>query len=237
MKKIMLIMLLIALANPAFAADGTKKDVIDKAKVQTPKSMEKKAEPVVSTTTRDKLLNTPTEYDVVYGDLKAPIKIVEYASLSCSHCAHFNQAVKPDIAKKYIDAGKASLTLKPFPLNPPALRALLLANCTKDNNKRKAFIDALFASIESWAYPKNQASADAETKIKLMKIGKMGGINEKDADACINDAKKEKEIVELIKQAKEALKIESTPTFFINGVKFEGEKTFEDMSKAIDAVK
>ena len=67
------------------------------------------------------------------GDEKAPVTIIEYASLSCPHCAHFHNTILPELKKRYIDTGKAKLIHRPYPLNEPALRGAMLAGCVIDD--------------------------------------------------------------------------------------------------------
>ena len=88
--------------------------------------------------------------DVVEGQANAPVTVVEYASMTCSHCAAFATKVYPTLKSKYIDTGKAKLILREFPLDPLATAGFMLARCSGD--KREAMIELLFAQQKNWAF-------------------------------------------------------------------------------------
>lgn len=166
--------------------------------------------------------------DVVYGKEDAPVTIVEYASLSCPHCAHFFTHVLPELAAKYIDTGKVRLVYRDFPLNEPALKAAALVQCA-DKDRRHVFIKVLFSTQEKWAY------GTTSLQETLAGIAQLGGIARDRFDACMADKELQKTILEVEKEAGDDYGITSTPSFFINGIFNKKDHELDTMSKAIEA--
>lgn len=152
--------------------------------------------------------------DVVIGDKKAPITIVEYSSLSCPHCRAFHAGIFPDIKSKYIDTGVANFVRRPFPLNEPALRAAMLVSCVGPE-RTTTFTDVLFELQDKWAYSNDFLD-------HLQKIAAVGGVPEEQFSSCMTNAEVEEKILKGRKEAVEALDIQATPTIFVNGIKLEG---------------
>src|SRR5271170_2235265 len=117
--------------------------------------------------------------DHVLGKADAPITIIEYASLTCPHCAEFNKEIIPELKAKYVETGKARLIYRDFPLDQWALRASVLARCAP-SDKYFGFIDVLFQNQETWATAKDPMAA-------LEKIGKLGGVSSERFNACMQD--------------------------------------------------
>jgi protein-disulfide isomerase len=166
--------------------------------------------------------------DQVMGAADAPVTIVEYASLTCSHCAHFAEMTFPKIKQKYIDTGKVRYIFREFPLDSLAAAAFMLARCasTDDKSKYFAMIDTMFAQQRTWAVEKPIPP--------LLAISKQAGFTEKSFDACLSNQKVLDGIESIRQRAVKEFKVESTPTFFINGTKFPGALSIEDMAKAIE---
>src|SRR3981081_4572500 len=163
--------------------------------------------------------------DRILGKADAPITIIEYASLTCPHCAHFDVDVLPKLKAKWIDTGKAKLVLRDFPLDGPALRAAMIARCAPPD-RFYAFADTLFASQDKWATTKDYREA-------LARLAKLGGMGKDEFEACLNNTTLENRIVEQRLVASQELDINSTPTFFINGSKFSGAPTAEEFNKVL----
>lgn len=142
------------------------------------------------------------------GDPEAPVKIREFASLSCSHCAQFHQMTFPALKEKYIDTGKVHFTFTDFPLNGPALDASLVARCLPEKSYFK-FIKYLFETQEDWAYERNYRQIITQNA-KLL-----GGSGEK-LDACLESERLRIGLVDIQQKASEQFSIRSTPTFVIN---------------------
>ena len=191
---------------------------IDPAAAQTP------AKPAANAAS----LLAPTPQDRILGQPDAPITIVEYASLTCPHCAHFDTAVLPKLKEKWIDSGKAKLILRDFPLDEPAMRAAMVARCAPPE-RFYPLVDALFSGQEKWATAKDYRAA-------LERLAKLGGVGDKEFKACIADKKLEDQVAGSRLSAAKDLGVDSTPTFFINGTKFEGAPTVEAFERALSGL-
>jgi protein-disulfide isomerase len=169
-----------------------------------------------------------TKDDRILGNPDAPITIIEYASLTCPHCAHFTNEVLPELKKKWIDTGKAKLVLREFPLDEPALRAAMIARCAPPD-RFYAYVDALFATQDKWVMAKDYREA-------LARIVKLGGMRQDEFDNCLKNTNLENKILEERLAASKELDVNSTPTFFINGTKFTGAPSVEEFDKALSAL-
>jgi protein-disulfide isomerase len=169
-----------------------------------------------------------TKDDRILGNADASITIIEYASLTCPHCAHFTNEVLPELKKKWIDTGKAKLVLREFPLDEPALRAAMIARCAPPD-RFYAYVDALFATQDKWVMAKDYREA-------LARIVKLGGMSQDEFDNCLKNTNLENKILEERLAASKELDVNSTPTFFINGTKFAGAPSVEEFDKALSAL-
>lgn len=142
------------------------------------------------------------------GDPKAPVKIIEYFSLTCSHCAHFHNDVLPEMKTKYIDSGKVYIEFREFPLNDPALKASLTARCLPED-KYDGFVGLLFKTQDHW-------SGGLEYMKALKQNAKLAGMSDETFDACQTEPQLKLKIAEEMQVAKDKWKIDSTPTFIIN---------------------
>jgi protein-disulfide isomerase len=163
--------------------------------------------------------------DRVLGKADAPITIIEYASLTCPHCAHFDVDVLPKLKEKWINTGKAKLVLRDFPLDEPALRAAMVARCAPAE-RFYPLVDTFFAQQEQWVTSRDYRTA-------LEKLAKLGGMSEKEFKACISDKKLEDQVAQSRLTASQQLGVDATPTFFINGKKFDGAPTVEAFDQAL----
>jgi protein-disulfide isomerase len=173
-------------------------------------------------------LLAPNPQDRVLGKPDAPITIVEYASLSCSHCANFSNAVLPTLKKNWIDTGKAKLVLRDFPLDEPALRAEMLLRCAPPE-RFYPLAETLFETQDKWAVAKDWRGA-------LEKLVRLAGIGKKEFDSCLANKAVEDQIVQSRLTAAQQLGVNSTPTFFINGKKYEGEPTIEAFEQVLSGL-
>lgn len=169
-----------------------------------------------------------TKEDRILGNPNAPITIIEYASLTCPHCAHFADDVLPELRKKWIDTGKAKLVLRDFPLDEEALRAAMIARCAPPD-RFYAFVDTFFAAQPKWATAQDYREA-------LARLAMLGGMGKNEFDKCLADTALESKIVEERLIASKELDVNSTPTFFINGTKFAGAPTVEEFDKVLSGV-
>ena len=169
-----------------------------------------------------------TKDDRILGNPEAPITIVEYASLTCPHCAHFANDVLPELKKEWIDTGKARLVLRDFPLDEPALRAAMIARCAPPE-RYYAFADTFFAAQEKWVRSGDYREA-------LARLAKLGGMGQAEFDTCIKNTDLENKIVEGRLKATQELDVNSTPTFFVNGSKLAGAPTKEEFEKLLSGL-
>jgi protein-disulfide isomerase len=169
-----------------------------------------------------------TRDDRILGNPDAPITIVEYASLTCPHCAHFANEVLPELKTKWIDTGKAKLVLRDFPLDEPALRAAMIARCAP-RDRYYAYVDTFFAAQDKWVMARDYREA-------LARLVKLGGMSKDEFDNCLKNTALENKIVEERLAASKELDVNSTPTFFINGTKFAGAPTVEEFDKVLSGL-
>ena len=164
--------------------------------------------------------------DIAIGSPKASITITEYASMTCSHCAAFGENVFPMLRSRYIDTGKIRFVFREFPLDIKAATASLLARCIAKGDSEKYFsaIETLF---------KLQERLVAQTKETLLFVGKLNGMSEAEVKACAEDQAQLDKLSADQQYALKELKVVSTPTFFLNGVKLQGSMSFEELDERI----
>jgi protein-disulfide isomerase len=166
--------------------------------------------------------------DMALGPADAKVTVTEYASMTCPHCAAFNADVFPKIKAEFIDTGKIRYIFREFPLDIKAAAGSMLSRCIANGDAAKYFAvtDLLFRSQNDWVM-KN-------TTETLTRIGRQAGMSQPQVEACLKDQSLLDKIVADQKYASEVLKVDSTPTFFINGEKIKGETSFEDFQKKIN---
>ncbi len=169
--------------------------------------------------------------DMVLGDPNAKVTLIEYASVTCPHCAVFNEQVMPAIKEKYIATGKVKLVFREFPTAPAnySLIGSVLARCAADKAGPEAYFlvtDALFRGQQNWIKD--------NPKAELVKIVAQAGMDEAAVDTCLQ----RKELVEVInnnaKEGMEKYDVQGTPSFILNGEKM-AYKTKEDFEQQIAA--
>lgn len=166
--------------------------------------------------------------DMVMGDAKAPVTVIEYASMTCPHCAHFTETTLPELKKRYIDTGKVRFIFREFPLDQLAAAAFMLARCAGETDSSKYFtmIDTMFRQQRVWAVEKPLPP--------LLALAKQAGFTQATFEACLQNQKLLDGIEAVRNRATDKFKVQSTPSFFINGTLFAGALTIEDMAKQID---
>lgn len=167
--------------------------------------------------------------DMILGnqDKNAKVTIIEYASMTCPHCAAFHNGVGQKLYENYVKKNKVRFIYRDFPLDGAALKAAQLAQC--DSTKRKAFTDTLYKKQSEWT------KGDKDSVIQNLKIiGKMGGLSSDKMEECLNSETLEKQIIARQKHGADNFTIEATPTIFINGEAFKGETSYDDLQKYID---
>jgi protein-disulfide isomerase len=168
--------------------------------------------------------------DMALGPANASVTITEYASMTCPHCAAFNETVFPKIKSEYIDSGKVRYVFREFPLDIKAAAGSMLARCIAKDDSGKYFtvIDLLFKQQNDWVMK--------DTTATLTRIGKQAGLSQQAVEDCLKDQALLDKIAADQKYAAEILKVDSTPTFFINGEKIKGETSFEEFDKRIKSL-
>ena len=161
------------------------------------------------------------------GKADAPITITEYASLGCSHCAHFHATTLQDLKKNYIATGKAKLIFRDFSLDPLSLQAAQIARCLPEK-QFFGFIGILFKNQEEWINPAGDLTV-------LKKFASQAGMAETAFKACLDNKTLNDALLEKRLEASNTLKVEGTPTFFINGEKMTGDMSFENFEKKLNA--
>lgn len=159
------------------------------------------------------------------GSATAPVTIVEYASLTCSHCAAFHAKTFPVLKSKYIDTGKVRFILREFPFDPVATAGFMLARCMPAD-KYFPMTSSLFDTQRAWAFGTNPAEG-------LLTVAKQAGMSEADFEKCLSDKELAEKVQASAQYANQELGVNSTPTFFINGKKISGALSPEDLDKEL----
>jgi len=166
--------------------------------------------------------------DMVLGKADAPITIVEYASLTCPHCASFHAEVLPALKTEYIDTGKAKLIFRDFPLDQLAFAGAVLARCGGPE-KYYTFLNVLFAQQRQWA-------AASDPKAALVQIGRLGGVSADQFEKCLQDKAMGDYILNSRLEGNQKHGVNSTPTLIINGKAESGVPSIADLRKKLDAL-
>jgi protein-disulfide isomerase len=163
--------------------------------------------------------------DVMIGSDKAPVTIIEYASMTCPHCAHFEETTLPELKKRYIDTGKVRYVMREFPLDALAAAGFMLARCA-GKDKYEAVVETLFAKQADWV---------VQQPIEPLKaIAKQFGFTEDSFNACLANQKLLDDIQAVRDHAVNKLGVNSTPTFFVNGKRLVGDVSIDQLAKEID---
>jgi protein-disulfide isomerase len=160
--------------------------------------------------------------DMSIGEENASVTIIEYASMTCPHCANFHETTYPELKKKYIDTGKVRFILREFPTDQLAAAAFMLARC---GGKERYFpiVETLFQQQRTWAVQRPLQP--------LMAIGKQAGLSEAGFNECLKDQQILSGIEEVRQRAAKKFNVNSTPTFFINGKQLRGYATLAEFEK------
>ncbi len=163
--------------------------------------------------------------DKTLGDPKAPVTVVEYASMTCSHCARFQTTVFKPFKEKYIDTGKVFFIFREYPLDPLAAAAFAIARCAPPE-KYFPLIDVMFQVQASWAFVDDPGPA-------LYKVVAPMGFTEASFNACLEDEKIAQAITSVHDRAENTFGVQGTPAFFINGVRHDGELSLTEIDAAL----
>lgn len=164
------------------------------------------------------------------GDANAPVKIVEYMSMTCPHCANFHEKTLPAIKEKYVDTGKALFIIREFPFDPAATAAFMLARCAPEPQYFN-FVSMLLKQQRSWAAP-----ADGDVRGAMLQMSKLAGFTQESFEACLTNAQLAADVSAVRDRGANDFGVNSTPTFFINGKSYSGDMSVESMSALIDSL-
>ncbi len=165
--------------------------------------------------------------DLALGPADAKVTVVEYASMTCGHCAQFTKDVWPGFKKKYVDTNKVRYVFREFPLDNLAAAASMLARCT-GNDKAFPLIEVLFEKQNEWAF------GEGNPVPRLFEIAKQAGFTQESFDKCLTDQKLLDEITSGRTRASDVFGVSATPTFYINGKKLDGAPTMEKFDQMIE---
>ncbi|MDQ0455127.1 DsbA family protein [Rhizobium paknamense] len=199
----------VSLAGPALAADVPK------------------AERDVDMTAVLKPGNLPEQ---ALGKPDAPVKIVEYFSMTCPHCAHFHATTFDAIKEKYIDTGKVYFVFREFPFDPSATAAFMLARCAP-KDQYYPFITMFLKQQRAWAAP-----ADGDVKGAMLQMSKMAGFSQESFNSCLTNAQLAADVTAVRDRGAKDFGVNSTPTFIINGKVYTGDMPVDSMSALIDSL-
>lgn len=163
----------------------------------------------------------------VLGKDDAPVTIVEYASMTCPHCASFHERTLPELKTKYIDTGKARLIMREFPFDVRAEAGFMLARCSQD--KYFAMIDVLFKQQDQWARVEDARGS-------LLQIARLAGFSQESFESCLTDQKLLEDLRGVRDRGAKDFGVDSTPTFFVNGNKYAGALSIDEFSAVIDSM-
>jgi protein-disulfide isomerase len=178
------------------------------------------------TPSNEELMTAGPLGEKVLGDPNAPVVMIEYAAVTCSHCGNFYRTVYPTLKSRYIDTGKVRFIFREFPLNPLDEAGFMLARCAGDD-KYFAMIDALFERQSEWVVQRPLQP--------LLAIAKQAGFTPESFEACLSNQKVQEGVRWVRDRANEKFGVNSTPTFFINGKIYRGELTVDQLDNQIKA--
>lgn len=165
--------------------------------------------------------------DLALGPADAKVTVVEYASMTCGHCAHFTTDIWPKFKEKYVDTGKVRYIFREFPLDNLAAAASMLARCT-GGDKAFPLIEVLFEKQKEWAF------GEGNPVPRLFEIAKQAGFTQESFDKCLTDQKLLDDITGTRTRASDVFGVSATPTFYINGKKLDGSPTMEKFDQMIE---
>lgn len=170
--------------------------------------------------------------EMALGDPNAPVKVIEYMSMTCPHCAHFHETTFDAIKTKYVDTGKVYFVLRefPFPQDTASLAAFMLARCTTED-RYFPFVSTLLKQQRAWAAP-----ADGDVRGAMLQMSKLAGFTQETFDACLTNAKLAGDVSAVRDRGAEEFGVQSTPTFLINGKAYSGDMSVDTMSALIDSL-
>ncbi|MBP6819355.1 DsbA family protein [Ferrovibrio sp. MS7] len=170
----------------------------------------------------------PRLQDMVLGKADAPVTLIEYASLTCPHCANFHASVLPVLKTEYIDTGKVKLIFRDFPLDQLALAGAAVARCAGPE-RYYSFLEVMFSQQRAWA-------TAADPRAALAQIARLGGMSTEQVENCFNDQAVNDYILNSRLEGNQKFNVNSTPTLIVNGKTLAGVPSIDELRKLIDGL-
>lgn len=164
--------------------------------------------------------------EAVLGAADAPVTVIEYASMTCPHCAQFHAKAMPTLKEEYIATGKVRLVYRDFPLDGMAVKAAMVARCG-GAERYFAFVDVIYGQQQRWA-----RSADPVAALK--QLVQVGGLAPAQIDACLADKALEEVVLQNRLTGQNEHQVDSTPTFIVNGDKHVGMDDPDEWRRLLD---
>lgn len=165
--------------------------------------------------------------DIIYGSADAPVEIIEYGSLTCSHCGHFAREVFPELKTQYVDTGKVRFIFRNFVRDRYDMAIATISRCSSDIKVIKSMVDAYFVRQDEWMKAENPYEVISE-------IAKQAGLSQDNMAQCMSDRSLQEHLLKMRKEGVEVYKISGVPFLVLNGMPIKGH-TFEALKAAIDA--
>ncbi|GAB4224298.1 MAG: DsbA family protein [Kiloniellaceae bacterium] len=166
------------------------------------------------------------EDDRILGDPAAPVTIIEYASLTCSHCATLHKDTLPSVKKEWIDSGRARLVYRHYPLDELALRAAAAAHCIP-GDAFFGFVDVLFQNQEKWSHSQDPIAA-------LRQYAALAGLGPEAFESCITDEAAITRILEKQTDGRTRYSVASTPSLVVNGRLVVGALSYDEFNRVLE---
>lgn len=167
------------------------------------------------------------EDDHILGDPGAPVTIIEYASLTCSHCANFHTETLPQIKSEWIDSGRARLVYRHYPLDQLALRAAAVSECIKGDSFF-GFLDVLFSNQQKWSHAQDPIAT-------IGQYAALAGLDKATFESCLNDEAVLDRIAEKQADGQAKYSVASTPSFVVNGTPVVGSRSYEEFKAVLES--
>ena len=173
--------------------------------------------------------------DMVHGSPSAPVTIIEYASMTCPHCAAWAKDVLPQLNKDYVDTGKVKLVFREYPLDGAARMASAVARCFA-GDQFFSFIDLLFANQMNWLkdFDSNQQITREDVVEGLVQMARQGGMSREKVEMCAADTNNLALVDANWMEGQTRYNVNSTPSFIINGTMHGGGMSYEALKGIID---
>jgi protein-disulfide isomerase len=167
--------------------------------------------------------------DMILGAANAPITIIEYASMTCPHCATFHVNTLPQVKANYIDKGLVKFIFREFPLDAMALRASMIARCAGPE-RYFSFVEVLFRQQDNWAA---RGATGEQIVANLKRLAKLGGMSEETSDACLKNQDVQNTVLAVALGGERDFNVRSTPTLIINGKAHSGGISYDEIDKVL----